>query len=244
MKKYRWQIFLGLFLIVLSVSLYLLHYGIFHDKHHIFLFMLHDLAFIPIEVLVVSLIIHSALSYREKRAMMKKLNMVIGAFYTEIGTELLRILSRLETSIPDDKLKMSPKWLDGRFDELAEELSTSKFDPQIGLNELTELKELLLLKKSFLLTLLQNQNLLEYEAFTDLLWALLHLVEELENRPALEGLPEKDIMHLKGDIRRVRSYLIVDWVKYMKHLKNSYPYLFSLAVRTNPFDGGASVVIR
>jgi len=244
LKKFRWQIFLGLFLIVLSASLYLMHYGIFHDKHHIFLFMLHDLAFIPIEVLIVSLIIHSALSYREKRAMMKKLNMVIGAFYTEIGTDLLRILSRLETSMPGDKLKMSPKWPDGRFDELAEELSASKFDPQIGLNELTELKELLLLKKSFLLTLLQNQNLLEHEAFTDLLWALLHLAEELENRPVLEGLPEKDVMHLKGDIRRVRSYLIVDWLKYMKHLKNSYPYLFSLAVRTNPFDGEASVVIR
>jgi len=31
---------------------------------------------------------------------------------------------------------------------------------------------------------------------------------------------------------------------YMKHLKKEYPYLFSLAVRTNPFDPGASVEVR
>ena len=52
------------------------------------------------------------------------------------------------------------------------------------------------------------------------------------------------ILHLKGDIRRAHSSLIVEWVRYMKHLKNRYPYLFSLAVRTNPFDSEASAVIR
>jgi hypothetical protein len=30
----------------------------------------------------------------------------------------------------------------------------------------------------------------------------------------------------------------------MKHLKANYPYLFSLAVRTNPFDTNASVITR
>ena len=244
MKKFRWQILLGLFLIVLSAALYLLHYAVFHDKHHIFLFMLHDLAFVPIEVLIVTLIIHSALSRREKRAMMKKLNMVIGAFYTEVGTKLLRIFSRLDTSMPDEKLTMSAKWPDSRFDGLVAELSAAGFDPQVGPEDLVELKELLLSKKSFLLALLQNKNLLEHEAFTDLLWALLHLAEELENRPGFEDLPDKDIQHLKGDIRRARSSLLVEWIKYMKHLKNRYPYLFSLAVRMNPFDGEASVVIR
>jgi hypothetical protein len=30
----------------------------------------------------------------------------------------------------------------------------------------------------------------------------------------------------------------------MKHLKANYPYLFSLAVRTNPFDTNASVEVK
>jgi len=29
----------------------------------------------------------------------------------------------------------------------------------------------------------------------------------------------------------------------MEHLKNEYPYLFSLAIRTNPFDPEASVEV-
>jgi hypothetical protein len=30
----------------------------------------------------------------------------------------------------------------------------------------------------------------------------------------------------------------------MKYLKNNYPFLFSLAIRTNPFNKTASVVIE
>jgi len=35
-----------------------------------------------------------------------------------------------------------------------------------------------------------------------------------------------------------------EWVDYMRHLKNNYPFLFSLAMRTNPFDQDASVIIK
>jgi hypothetical protein len=34
------------------------------------------------------------------------------------------------------------------------------------------------------------------------------------------------------------------WLDYMRHLKADYPYLFSLAIRTNPFRLDASPVIR
>ena len=37
--------------------------------------------------------------------------------------------------------------------------------------------------------------------------------------------------------------LIAEWLAYMRHLKKNYPYLFSLALRTNPFDPQASAVI-
>jgi len=30
----------------------------------------------------------------------------------------------------------------------------------------------------------------------------------------------------------------------MEHLKNNYPYLFSLAMRTNPLDKNASVEVQ
>jgi hypothetical protein len=45
-------------------------------------------------------------------------------------------------------------------------------------------------------------------------------------------------------MRRTYSRLISEWLNYMWHLRQHYPYLFSLAMRTNPFDLNASVEVR
>jgi hypothetical protein len=67
-----------------------------------------------------------------------------------------------------------------------------------------------------------------------MLWAIFHLLEELDARTSFENMPKSDIAHLNNDIKRVFGYLSREWVIYMKHLKQDYPYLFSLAVRMNP----------
>jgi hypothetical protein len=110
--------------------------------------------------------------------------------------------------------------------------------------DLVGLKNFLLEKRQFLLNLLENPNLLEHESFTNLLWAVFHLTEELAHRKDLDKLPDKDYEHLAGDIKRAYSSLIIEWLAYMKHLKTAYPYLFSLAVRTNPFDAQACVEVN
>jgi hypothetical protein len=84
----------------------------------------------------------------------------------------------------------------------------------------------------------------EHESFTDLILAINHLTEELKARGDLSGLPSADASHLSNDIRRVYSQLILEWISYMEYLKIHYPYLFSLAMRKNPFDASASVTIR
>jgi hypothetical protein len=110
--------------------------------------------------------------------------------------------------------------------------------------DLTEIKHFLVGKRGFLLSLLENQNLLEHEAFTNLLWAVFHLTDELAHRKDLKAPPRSDYDHLSGDIKRAYQQLILQWLDYMKHLKEDYPYLFSLAIRTNPFDSNASVEVR
>ena len=91
--------------------------------------------------------------------------------------------------------------------------------------------------------MLENPNLLEHESFTNLLWAVFHLTDELAYRIDLSSLPDTDYQHLAGDIKRVHHRLILQWLDYMKHLKQNYPYLFSLAIRTNPFDANASIEV-
>jgi hypothetical protein len=109
---------------------------------------------------------------------------------------------------------------------------------------LENLRNLLLEKRGFLLALLENPNLLEHESFTELLWAVFHLTEELASRPNLKGLPNTDYEHLAADIKRAYILLIAEWLAYMKHLKTNYPYLFSLAARMNPFDPNASPIVK
>lgn len=86
MRRLGWQILLGVFLVANSALLYMLHFSLFHDAHHIFIHLLGDIAFLPIEVLLVTLIIHRLLTLRKKRMMLEKLNMVIGAYFSEVGT--------------------------------------------------------------------------------------------------------------------------------------------------------------
>jgi len=110
--------------------------------------------------------------------------------------------------------------------------------------DVAALRELIAGKAEFLLRLMENPNLLEHERFTHLLMATFHLEEELVARSEEGELPESDLRHLAGDVDRVYGQLARFWLDYMKYLKTNYPYLFSLAVRMNPFDQCASPVVR
>ncbi len=70
------------------------------------------------------------------------------------------------------------------------------------------------------------------------------MAEELSFRSQVSALSEADYEHLAGDIKRVYCLLAREWVAYLEHLHANYPFLFSLAMRTNPFDATASVEIK
>lgn len=246
MKRFNWQVILGLLLTIISASIYIIHYALFKDSHHIFIYLLGDIAFLPIDVLLVTLIIHRVLGMREKRAMLEKMNMVIGAFFSEVGTELLKILAEFDPNIDKNskELVVKSNWSNRKFVDTSKSFKDYDYEYKHQPLELDDLKIFLSGKRDFLLRLLENPNLLEHEAFTDLLWAVLHLTEELSNRKALKLLPDTDYAHLSGDMKRAYKSLISEWLIYMKHLKNNYPYLFSLAIRINPLDKDASPIVE
>lgn len=246
MKNVKWQIVLGLILISLSALFYSIHYAIFKDAHHIFIYMLGDIAFVPIEVLLVTLIIHRLLQHREKAILMQKMNMVIGTFFSEVGNGLLQhlLVFSSETLCGNKHLAISAKWSSKEFSEAVKCVPGINTDIDISKGDLDELKAFLHEKRVFLLRLLENQNLLEHDSFTDLLWSVFHLLEELESRKNLSGLTEKDSQHLALDMNRAYGCLLNQWLLYMKHLKESYPYLYSLAVRTNIFSNDPSPEVK
>jgi plasmid maintenance system killer protein len=233
-------------LIVLSAIFYVIHYAIFRDVHHIFLYMIGDIAFVFIEVLLVTLIIHRLLTEREKRARLEKLNMVIGVFFSEVGTRLLAYFSDLDPNL--DRIRkdliVTNNWSEQEFLGVSKRLRNYDYSVAIKKVDLEDLRAFLVGKRDFLVRLLENPVLLEHESFSSLLEAVFHLTEELAAREDLRELPDTDYEHMAGDVKRVYSLLVHQWLDYMRHLKDNYPYLFSLAMRTNPFDQEASPIVK
>ncbi|VVB63686.1 Uncharacterised protein [uncultured archaeon] len=245
--KYRaWRIIFALSLIALSVLLYLLDYIKFGDYDHILDFLLQNMAFLLIQILLVTLILGWLIGYMDKQKRLKKQNMVIGAFFMEVGTKLLTYISDLDPELESirSSLVVDEDWSDEEFSRVSRSLKGYGFGIDMEKLDLEYLFILLQKERDFLIRLVENPILLEHESFTDLLLEVSHLLEELESRSCLIGLPATDLAHLQRDIKRVYGYLVGEWLDYMLYLKSDYPHLFSLAMRTNPFDQTASPIIN
>lgn len=246
MKEKRWFLLAAVLFVAVSVLLYYIHFLVFHDTHHIFIYMLGDFAFLPLEVFIVVIVIERVLARREKQGVMYKLNMVIGAFFSEIGNHLLKeILPWIHNR--DDisaHLNVRANWTAREFQDADAYANYLKMELNKENVDLDSLKNYLHGKRLYLLTLLENPSLLEHDRFTDLLWATTHLAEELEMRDTLKELPPADMDHIMVDIKRMYDHLTSEWLDYVQHLKASYPFLFSLVLRTHPFQEAPSPVVE
>jgi hypothetical protein len=164
----RWPVFLAVGLVAASVVLYVVLYAIFRDGRDLFFYLLHGLAFLPLEVLIVGLLIERLIALREKRALEHKLNMVIGAFFSELGTPLLSELLPAVTVAPriKEQLHLHASWKKEDFSRARHFVET--LDPEMDLGRIDReaLKAHLLEQRGFVLRLLENPNLMEHERFT------------------------------------------------------------------------------
>jgi hypothetical protein len=186
------------------------------------------------------------LSRRERQERSEKLHMIIGVFFSEIGNKLLTSLTGQDQkmSAVSDSLLINTEWSQQQFRKAGKELKNHDFSINIHTIDLEFMRDFLNETKTLFLRMLENPHLFEHESFSKLLMVILHLKEELKYRNDFTKLPRKDHEHLAGDVQRIYSLLAVQWVEYMKHLQGNYPYLFSLAIRTNPFDKNRSAIIQ
>ncbi len=237
MKRLRFNHIIIIVLVIASVVFFLLQQLIFHDIHESGFLFFQDIMFLPVHILLVTFILDRIIYAREKRERLEQMNIVIGAFYSEIGTDALAALNPYISNIGDIEalLDMTSAWTNKSFDTAAAAIKPYPFricdDACPLVNLLSELPQ----NKKYLLDMFNNPNLLEHDTFTNMLWALYHLIDELENRDDLSQLADTDMSHIGGDIVRAYGLIVYEWIFYMKNLKTQYPYLWSLAVRKNPF---------
>jgi len=243
MKLKKWETNFALALGITSFTMYFIKDLIFHDVRAILSEILSQIAFLPIYILLSTIVIDSLLSRREKGQRVKKLNMVIGAFFSEGGVPLLQSLSKFDKSNGETaRIILLDDWPQ-KVERMRKWFRRDGFQMNSRAGKLEALKILLLSKREFMLRMLENPNLLEHESFSELLWAVFHLTEELTSRVDLNHLSEADYNHFSADIERAYTRLILEWLTYMMHLKGDYPFLFSFSSRTNPFDPEARAEI-
>jgi len=244
--KLSWEARLGIFLILLSLIIYGIKYLVTGDAENILNYLFNSLGYLPLNVLLVTLILNRLLANRSKQNKQEKMNIVVGVFFSEIGTWLLTYLSDNDPNLcrlSGDLVKID-QWSDEEFIRVQDKFKNHRYSIDIKKIDIKALSTYLSSKRSFSLRLLENPLLLENESFTNLLRAVFHLTEELEHRRDLQDLPDSDYLHLAGDIERAYFLLVMEWMTYMRYLHSNYPYLFSLAMRTNPFDENACVVVK
>jgi len=238
MQRIKWSLLLALGLLTTSMVIYTLHYLIFGDLEFITRGGFASLAFVPIQGLVVTLIIAELMVIMSRGARMQKMNMVIGVFFSELGTELLRTLyiSDPEAMTLRETFESAGDLNAREVVSLLKRIDSYPFRVNIDRAALGDLRRMLTARRDFMVRLLENPSLLENENFTNLLWAIFHLTEELDARTDLTTVPESDLEHLKGDISRSYGHLFREWLSYMRHLHDHYPFLYSFAMRTSPIE--------
>ena len=232
-KQKKEFLMIGIGLIGLSLVLHYVHYLIFQDLHHTLIFLFADIAFIPMEVFFTTLVIDKLLEKREKEHLRDKLSMLIGVFFSELGTDILNtfVYADDNTEIIAKEALVTKEWNKNEFKNLEKLVDEYEYDIDIKKVDLIALEKKLNAQKDLVINLITNPMLIEHEEFSDMLMSILHLREELSSRCSHE-LEDYEIQHLAKDINIAYKYLTFEWIQYMKQLKSNYPQLFLKALTT------------
>lgn len=223
-------------LTIISAATYYVQYLIFHQEETTIFYLLQDLAFVPIQVVMVTLIINRFLNEMENRKKIKKINVIISTFFIEIGVPIITVISKFNRNNNEISKMINIKEMKSKkYDKFIREIKEFKFDVYADPAKLDDLYSILKNYKEHMLNLLANPNLLEHDSFTDMLWAVFHVIDELQERGEFDKQNKDDIDHLSNDILRAYTALIIEWISYMNYLQDEYPFLFTLALKKNPF---------
>lgn len=248
MIKLRDNFVLMAILMVSSLVIYSIQIAVFHRNGETLFYLLQDLAFVPIQVLIVTLVINRFLNLIEKRKKIKKVNVIISTFFSDAGTNLITEIGGFNRNheaicgvINLHELKKESN--SSRVKTSAKSTQVLAYDFYADPMRLDALATVMDENKPHLLSMLENSNLLEHDSFTDMLWAVFHVADELKIRGDLKLLEQSDIDHLSNDLLRAYSALVTEWIQYILYLKEEYPFLYVAAIRKNPFHKAEKSVL-
>lgn len=228
MKKTVYYTLISIALILISLSLFSLHIMIFKNTLNTLNDTLINIAFIPIDILVVTIIFDNIVDYKNYKDRNNKLNMLVGLFYNEIGFQLMHYI------IQGDKNAINLITDFSNINELENLLRNHNYVVNIDNIDIKSIKNLLYNNNSLLINLISNENIILYDDFTDLLMDVTHIRDEIIFIEKY-GFPELGQDHIEEDLDRLYNIITLEWIKYIRYLEKTYPFLYHNAVRLNPF---------
>ena len=237
MKKRLNTFLLIIVLLLFSIVFVYLQIIIFGNPKETFFLIIQDLIFLPINIIIVTLVIGEIFKNKERNSRILKLNILINEFFSEAGNSLILSLNLIIDNYSD--IKSTVNFSSCYPEKKLFKQINSTIEPKINILRMNEnlisLYHLLDEKKHIIISMFENPNILEHDSFTNMLLATHHLLDELRIRDDLMSLEEDDAAHIANDIKRAYIPLVREFVSYMKHLKREYPYIHSLVIRKNIF---------
>ena len=159
MKIQKSNIILIVILILLSVSIYYLQNQIFHQESNTIFYLFQDLAFVPIQVLLVTLLLNRFLNLMEARKKTKKINVIISTFFVGVGIEILAMMSVFNRN-NDQLYHLLQMSEEGKIKSLRKKLNDFNYEILVDQERMMRLSALLNQYRDFMLNMLGNYNLM------------------------------------------------------------------------------------
>ena len=226
-----------LLLLCTSALLYAIHYLIFRDLHHLAIFGLHELAFVPLEVILVTLGLDKLVEKTHREEARSKVSIIETLYFNESGGTMLRYLTSFD---PDaarlrELLQVTENWRSSDFRQAIRQLKSYPFLLDLDRIDFFGLHYHLSQRHEYYRSMLENPALTQSEAFTEMIMKIYLLWEELDGRTNLYQLPEKDRNYLAELLHEIYRELTEYWLDNVYNHSIHNRFRLHRAVESNPF---------
>lgn len=224
-------------LLLTSGALYLLHYLIFRDLHHIGIFFLHELAGMPLEVILVSLFLDRLIEKTHEEESQSKLSIIETLFFNESGGHMLGYLTSFDphSSQLAEILHVTMDWKASDYLNAKKQLKAYSFHLDVEKVDFFGLHYHLNERREYYRNILENPALTQSSEFTELVMKIHLMWEELDCRTDLYNLDLHEKDYLGELLTEIYQELVEYWLDNAhNHSIHNRPRLHRM-IETSPF---------
>ena len=167
----------------------------------------------------------------------RKIHILIGLFFSEIGNGLLRYMVENDRAVEETRkfFQIRTNWKAKDYEQQRNGIKKLKINIDPYENNYLFLEKELIKNKDFMIRMLENPAMMEGEGLTELLREIFHLYEEFSYRLNPQNISDFDRLHINNDISRTYRRLMLEWLNYMEYLHVNFPGLFGFNKGNSPF---------